>query len=86
MLRQNLRIRHITVQADLAATESRLQTEMDGKMKADRDALTLRIEALERLTIEHGIKISEAQSTIKQQANQLDDLQNHVGVLFFRLH
>jgi hypothetical protein len=70
----------------LEATEIRLRTEMDEKMKAVQELLLARIEVLEARTAEQSEKIAEQQRLSKQQATQLDDLQRQVGVLFFRCH
>ena len=70
----------------MEATEIRLRTEMDEKLKAVQELLMARIEVLEARTAEQSEKIAEQQRLSKQQATQLDDLQRQVGVLFFRCH
>ena len=74
------------MQDRLEATEIKLRTEFDEKMKVMQEMLLARIEMLEGRTAKQGTKIAEQQSLSKQQNAQLEDLQRQVGVLFFRLH
>lgn len=79
-------LKFVGAQKDMAATENRLRMEMDSKLKALQELLTLRIVTLDTKTDVHSIQIADIQSLQKQQGNQLDDLQNQVGVLFYRFH
>ncbi|CAK9218064.1 unnamed protein product [Sphagnum troendelagicum] len=74
------------IQVDMANLENKLRIEFDGKIKAHHELAIARISALEKLTYEQGLKLDEHKSTQNQQATQLDDLQNQVGILFFRFH
>jgi hypothetical protein len=76
----------VLTQKDMAATENRLRMETDSKLKALQELLTLRIVTLDTKTDVHSIQIADIQSLQKQQGTQLDDLQNQVGVLFYRFH
>lgn len=70
----------------MANLETKLRIEFDEKIRVHHELAMTRIVALEKLTYEHGIKLDEHHSRANQQAVQLDDLQNQVGILFFRLH
>ncbi|CAM6043462.1 unnamed protein product [Sphagnum compactum] len=74
------------IQVDMENLENKLRIEFDGKIKAHHELAIARISALEKLMYEQGLKLDEHRSTQNQQATQLDDLQNQVGILFFRLH
>ncbi|XP_024376663.1 uncharacterized protein [Physcomitrium patens] len=74
------------LKGNLTATETLLRNEMDAKLKAMESRLAGRIGILEQRTAEQWIKIAELESLGKQQATQLDDLQNQCGILFFRFH
>lgn len=74
------------INVDIVEMEKRIMADISTKMQANHEALTVRITALENLTLEHGVKLQQQESKGAQQAHQLDDLQNQVGVITFRLH
>lgn len=66
--------------------ETRLRTEFDEKIRVHHELAMKRIVALEDLCAIYGLRLDEQKRTQNQQAMQLDDLQNQVGILFFRFH
>ena len=76
----------LIMQADIADLEKRLRTEFDEKIRAHHELAMTRIVALEELCAVCGIRLDGLKRTQDQQAMQLDDLQNQVGILFFRFH
>jgi hypothetical protein len=74
------------MQADMADLENRLRTEFDEKIRVHHELAMTRIVALEDLCAVYGIRLDDQKRTQDQQAMQLDDLQNQVGILFFRFH
>ncbi|KAG0587574.1 hypothetical protein KC19_2G174000 [Ceratodon purpureus] len=74
------------LQNNLAGTEKRLRIELDSKLKAILDMLTVKLDFLDGRTIQSGIDLDENLKERVRQAHHLDDIQNQVGVLEFRLH
>ncbi|KAG0504787.1 hypothetical protein M758_N017500 [Ceratodon purpureus] len=74
------------LQNNLAGTEKRLRSELDSKLKAILDMLTVKLNFLDGRTIQSGIDLDENLKERVRQAHHLDDIQNQVGVLEFRLH
>lgn len=70
----------------MAEVETRLRTEFDEKILVHHELAMKRIVALEDLCAIYGLRLDEQKRTQNQQAMQLDDLQNQVGILFFRFH
>lgn len=70
----------------MAEMETRLRTEFDEKIRVHHELAMKRIVALEDLCAIYGLRLDEQKRTQNQQAMQLDDLQNQVGILFFRFH
>lgn len=73
-------------QVDIANLETKLRTEFDEKIRVHHELAMTRIVALEKLIAEHAIRLDEQNRRQNQQATQLDDLQNQVGILFYRFH
>jgi len=69
----------------LEATQKKLTKELDSKLKAIQDALTVQLNCLDGRTLEAGIKLDENKKLRGRLAEHLDDIQNQVGVLDFRL-
>ncbi|KAG0586473.1 hypothetical protein M758_2G078400 [Ceratodon purpureus] len=74
------------IQADMAEMENRLRAEFDEKIRVHHELAMTRIIALENLCAIYGLRLDDQKRTQDQQAMQLDDLQNQVGILFFRFH
>jgi hypothetical protein len=74
------------LQNNVAGTEKKLRTELDSKLKVILDTLTVKLDFLDGRTLASGIDLDENLKERVRQAHHLDDLQNQVGVLEFRLH
>ncbi|KAL2650891.1 hypothetical protein R1flu_019019 [Riccia fluitans] len=74
------------ITVDIAEMEKRIMLDLTTKIEATQNNLTMRIVALENLTLEHGVKLKQQDNKGGQQAHQLDELQNQVGIILFRLH
>lgn len=74
------------INTDMAEMEKRIMTTFENTMKIEHDAVALKIIALENLCDAQGKMIRDGSNKSSQQANQLDELQNQVGIISFRLH
>jgi len=69
----------------LVATKKILSEELDLKLKAIQDMLRVQLDFLDGRTLGSGIKLDENKKWRERLANHLDQIQNQVGVLDFRL-
>ncbi|XP_024400644.1 uncharacterized protein [Physcomitrium patens] len=76
----------VKIQGDIADLENKLRAEFDEKVRVHHELAMTRIVALEELCTVYGLRLDDQKRTQEQQAMQLDDLQNQVGILFFRFH
>lgn len=71
---------------DMAEMEKRIMTTFENTMKIEHDAVYMKIIAVENLVDFQGKMLRDGDRKAAQQANQLDELQNQVGIISFRLH
>jgi len=69
----------------LVGTKKKLTKELDSKLKAIQDKLTVQLDFLDGRTLEAGIKLHENKKLRGRLAEHLDQIQNQVGVLDFCL-
>jgi hypothetical protein len=74
------------IATDMVDMEKRIMTSFETTMKTEHDAVYMKLQILENQLNDQGNMIRDGDNKSSQQAHQLDELQNQVGIISFRLH